>query len=70
LENGASLRQLACWSHLFTPVYISLFLFYKPLILNSLFEVFAEDNSKQVGDTAPTRQKGELWSFIRKDGTT
>ncbi len=35
---------------LLLPVYIFLFLFYKTLILNFLFEVFAEENSKQVGD--------------------
>jgi predicted PurR-regulated permease PerM len=33
---------------LLMPVYIFLFLFYKPLILNFLFEVFAEENSRQV----------------------
>ena len=32
------------------PVYIFLFLFYKTLILNFLFEVFDEKNSKQVSD--------------------
>ena len=32
------------------PVYIFLFLFYKTLILNFLFEVFSEENTKQVGD--------------------
>jgi predicted PurR-regulated permease PerM len=32
------------------PVYIFLLLFYKPLILNFLFEVFAEENSKQVSE--------------------
>ncbi len=32
------------------PVYIFLLLFYKTLILNFLFEVFAEENSKQVAD--------------------
>ncbi len=32
------------------PVYIYFFLFYKTLILNFLFEVFAEENSKQVSD--------------------
>ena len=32
------------------PVYIFLFLFYKPLILNFLFEVFSEENSPQVRD--------------------
>jgi predicted PurR-regulated permease PerM len=35
---------------LLLPVYIFLFLFYKPLILNFLFEVFAEENSKQVSE--------------------
>lgn len=35
---------------LLLPVYIFLFLFYKTLILNFLFEVFAEENSKQVSD--------------------
>jgi predicted PurR-regulated permease PerM len=35
---------------LLMPVYIFLFLFYKPLILNFLFEVFAEENSRQVGE--------------------
>jgi predicted PurR-regulated permease PerM len=33
---------------LLMPVYIFLFLFYKPLILNFLFEVFAEENSRKV----------------------
>ncbi|MBC7745322.1 MAG: AI-2E family transporter [Flavobacterium sp.] len=33
---------------LLLPVYIFLFLFYKPLIVNFLFEVFAEENSKKV----------------------
>ncbi|MEO6070174.1 MAG: AI-2E family transporter [Chitinophagaceae bacterium] len=32
------------------PVYIFLFLFYKPLILNFLFEVFAEENSVRVSE--------------------
>jgi predicted PurR-regulated permease PerM len=32
------------------PVYIFLFLFYKPLILNFLFEIFAEENAKRVSD--------------------
>lgn len=35
---------------LLLPVYIFLFLFYKTLILNFLFEVNAEENSKQVSD--------------------
>lgn len=35
---------------LLLPVYIFLFLFYKTLILNFLFEVFAEKNSKQVSE--------------------
>ena len=32
------------------PVYIYFLLFYKTLVLNFLFEVFAEENSKQVSD--------------------
>lgn len=32
------------------PVYIFLLLFYKTLILNFLYEVFSEENTKQVGD--------------------
>ena len=32
------------------PVYVFLFLFYKTLILNFLFEVFAEENTRQVKD--------------------
>jgi predicted PurR-regulated permease PerM len=35
---------------LLLPVYIFLFLFYKTLILNFLYEVFSEANTKQVGD--------------------
>ncbi len=35
---------------LLLPVYIFLFLFYKPLILNFLFEIFAEENSRQVSE--------------------
>ncbi len=31
------------------PVYVFMLLFYKPLILNFLFEVFAEENSHKVG---------------------
>jgi Predicted permease len=32
------------------PVYVFLLLYYKPLILNFLYESFAEENSKQVAD--------------------
>ncbi|WP_018615453.1 AI-2E family transporter [Segetibacter koreensis] len=32
------------------PVYVFLMLFYKTLILNFLYEVFSEENTKQVGD--------------------
>lgn len=32
------------------PVYVFLLLFYKALILNFLYEVFAEENTRQVGD--------------------
>ncbi len=35
---------------LLLPVYIFLLLFYKPLLLNFIFELSAEENSKQVGD--------------------
>jgi predicted PurR-regulated permease PerM len=35
---------------LLLPVYIFLLLFYKTLILNFLYEVFSEENTKQVGD--------------------
>ena len=35
---------------LLLPVYIFLFLFYKTLFLNFLFEVFAEENSKKVSE--------------------
>ncbi|MES2431886.1 MAG: AI-2E family transporter [Bacteroidota bacterium] len=33
------------------PVYTALFLYYKTLILNFLFEIFAEKDSKEVGNT-------------------
>jgi len=32
------------------PIYVFLFLFYKPLILNFIYEVFHEDNSEQVAE--------------------
>jgi predicted PurR-regulated permease PerM len=41
---------------------ISLFLFYKPLILNSLFEVFAEESSKQVGGVV-NKTKSAIQSY-------
>lgn len=45
------------------PVYIFLLLFYKPLILNFLFEVFAEENSKQVADIL-NQTKSSIQSYM------
>lgn len=45
------------------PVYIFLLLFYKPLILNFLYEVFAEENSKQVGEVL-SETKSAIQSYI------
>ncbi|MFZ1799421.1 MAG: AI-2E family transporter [Chitinophagaceae bacterium] len=45
------------------PVYIFLFLFYKPLILNFLFEVFAEENSNRVGDVL-NETKSAIQSYM------
>lgn len=45
------------------PVYIFLMLFYKPLILNFLFEVFAEENSKKVADVL-SETKTAIQSYI------
>ncbi len=35
---------------LLVPVYVFMFLFYKPLILNFLYEVFSDEHSKKVAD--------------------
>ncbi len=48
---------------LLLPIYIFLFLFYKPLILNFLFEVFAEENSKQVADIL-NQTKSSIQSYM------
>lgn len=48
---------------LLLPVYVFLFLFYKPLILNFLFEVFAEENSKQVGEIL-NQTKSSIQSYM------
>lgn len=48
---------------LLLPVYIFLFLFYKPLILNFLFEVFAEENSKKVADIL-NQTKSSIQSYM------
>ncbi|MEO5995411.1 MAG: AI-2E family transporter [Chitinophagaceae bacterium] len=48
---------------LLLPVYVFLFLFYKPLILNFLFEVFAEENSKQVADIL-NQTKSSIQSYM------
>ncbi len=48
---------------LLLPVYIFLLLFYKTLILNFLFEVFAEENSKQVSDVL-NETKSAIQSYM------
>ncbi|TWR29496.1 AI-2E family transporter [Mucilaginibacter pallidiroseus] len=45
------------------PVYIFLMLYYKTLILNFLFEVFAEENSKKVSDVLG-ETKSAIQSYI------
>jgi len=49
---------------LIIPVYVFLTLFYKTLILNFLFEVFAEENSKQVADVLK-ETKVAIQSYIQ-----
>ncbi|MEJ7769350.1 MAG: AI-2E family transporter [Chitinophagaceae bacterium] len=48
---------------LLIPVYVFMFLFYKPLILNFLFEVFAEENAKQVSDVL-NQTKSSIQSYM------
>ncbi len=48
---------------LLLPVYIFLLLFYKTLILNFLFEVFAEENSKQVSEIL-NQTKSSIQSYM------
>src|SRR4051812_39942419 len=51
LVGGAVGTALGTLSVVFLlPVYIFLLLFYKTLILNFLYEVFSEENTKRVGD--------------------
>ncbi|QKJ31647.1 AI-2E family transporter [Mucilaginibacter mali] len=45
------------------PVYIFLMLFYKTLILNFLYEVFAEENSSKVGEVL-SETKSAIQSYI------
>ncbi|MEO6149480.1 MAG: AI-2E family transporter, partial [Mucilaginibacter sp.] len=45
------------------PVYVFLILFYKPLILNFLYEAFSEENSKQVGEILK-QTKSSIQSYI------
>jgi predicted PurR-regulated permease PerM len=45
------------------PVYIFLMLFYKTLILNFLYEVFSEENSKKVSDVL-SETKAAIQSYI------
>jgi predicted PurR-regulated permease PerM len=46
------------------PVYIFLFLFYKPLILNFLYEVFAEENSTKVVADVLKQTKQSIQSYM------
>jgi len=46
------------------PVYVFLILFYKVLILNFLFEVFSEENSKQVAEVLK-ETKSAIQSYIQ-----
>ncbi len=48
---------------LFLPVYVFLLLFYKTLILNFLYEVFAEENSKQVAEIL-SQTKAAIQSYM------
>jgi predicted PurR-regulated permease PerM len=48
---------------LLIPVYVFLLLFYKPLILNFMFEIFAEENSKQVGEILK-QTKSSIQSYM------
>jgi predicted PurR-regulated permease PerM len=45
------------------PLYVFLLLFYKPLILNFIFEVFEEDNTDQVAEILQ-ETKGAVQSYI------
>jgi len=45
------------------PIYIFLFLFYKTLFLNFLYEVFAEENSKEVGSVLH-QTKGAIQNYM------
>ncbi|WP_443939499.1 AI-2E family transporter [Pedobacter sp. MW01-1-1] len=45
------------------PVYTFLIMFYKPLILNFLYEVFSEENQKKVGEIL-TETKSAIQSYI------
>lgn len=45
------------------PLYVFLLLFYKPLILNFIFEVFEQDNSDQVAEILQ-ETKGAVQSYI------
>ncbi|MEO6456164.1 MAG: AI-2E family transporter [Ginsengibacter sp.] len=48
---------------LILPVYVFLLLFYKTLILNFLYEVFAEENSKKVSDVL-NQTKSAIQSYM------
>jgi predicted PurR-regulated permease PerM len=48
---------------LLIPLYCFLILYYKTLILNFLFEIFAEENSKEVGDVL-IKTKGAIQNYM------
>ena len=58
---GSALGTLAVFFLL--PVYVFLLLFYKALILNFLYEVFAEENTRQVGDIL-NQTKSAIQSYM------
>ncbi len=45
------------------PIYVFLFLYYKPLFLNFLHEIFREDNVEQVSEVL-TETKGSIQSYM------
>lgn len=58
---GTVMNSLA--SMLLLPVYAFLFLYYKTLLLNFLYEVFAEENFKEVGFVLK-QTKGAIQSYM------
>jgi len=58
---GSALSTIAIFFLL--PIYVFLLLFYKKLILNFLYEIFAEENSTKVSDVL-TQSKGAIQSYM------